>query len=301
MSPFIRLAFLPAAIAALGASIASAGEIEIRKDIPFLGPDRKEKMDAYLPATDAARPAPVVIWIHGGGWVGGSKSAQRETSICKTLAENGYAAFSIDYQLAKDPKKTEPSTNPDVAWPQNIHDCKSALRYIRREATTFGIDPTRIAVSGGSAGAHLALVLGLSGDDAALNKGGLYTDQSNKVSCIIDFYGPTVISDAKRISKFKGKDDAETEANVRAASPILHITRESPPILVAHGTKDGTCDISYSRNLVEKMKAEGTTHQYIEVEGAGHSFNFQPAQMDLRPAILEFLGKHLAKDTAAKP
>jgi acetyl esterase/lipase len=239
---------------------------------------------------------PAVIWIHGGGWVGGSKSAGRETSICRTLAENGYAAFSINYQLARD--TTKPDANPGdpaVAWPQNIYDCKSALRYIRKEAATFGVDPARIAVSGGSAGAHLALVLGLSGDDEALNKGGLYTDQSNKVSCIIDFYGPTVITDAKRIAKFTGKDDKETEANVLAASPILHVKKDSPPVLVAHGTKDGTCDISYSRNLVEKMKEVGTQHEYIEVEGAGHSFNFQPAQMDLRPAILAFLGKHLGK------
>lgn len=284
------LSLLLAPLLCFTVTIAAAGEIVIKKDIPYLGAERAEKMDAYLPAEDAFKgPAPVVIWIHGGGWMTGSKSAKREQNICRTLAEHGYAAFSIDYHLGK-----EPLTAETAPWPRNVYDCKSAVRYLRKEAAAFGIHPEKIAVSGGSAGGHLALAVGLSTKDAALNKGGLYLDQSNDVSCIIDFYGPTTI-DAKRAPRFTGKTPEETAANVIAGSPVQQVKKDSPPILVAHGTADGTCDIQHSRELVAKMKELGAVHEYLEVEGAPHSFDFQPKQQDLRPAVLEFLGKHLGK------
>ena len=272
-----------------------AGEVEVIKDIPYLGADRAEKMDAYLPKEKGEHPRPVVIWIHGGGWMTGSKSAGREQNICQTLAENGYAAFSIDYKLGKqaeekDGKEVEMT---EVPWPQNIYDCKTAVRYVRKEAARFGIDPSRIAISGGSAGAHLALVAGLSANDAKLNEGGLYTDQSNAISCIIDFYGPTLIEGEARTSKFTGKTPEETAANAKLASPVLQVKKDSPPVLVAHGTADKTTDITFSTNLVAKMEEVGTVHEYIEVPGAGHSFHLQPKQMDLRPAVLAFLAKHL--------
>lgn len=280
---------LPAPLLLLSVTFAMAGEIEIRKDIPYLGADRKEKMDAYLPADAFTRPVPVVVWIHGGGWVSGSKSAKREVNICRTLAENGYAAFSIDYHLGEE--KPGPEGAP---WPRNLHDCKSALRYIRKEAAAFGIDPARIAVSGGSAGGHLALCVGLTGEDAELKKGGLYAEQSDAVSCIIDFYGPTSV-DPKRSHRFTGKTDEETAANVFSGSPVNLVRKDSPPVLVAHGTADKTVDISHSAALVEKMKAAGTVHEYLVVEGAPHTFDLQPKQKDLRPEVLAFLGKYLGK------
>jgi len=267
-----------------------AGEIRIEKDVAFLGDGRAEKMDVYLPAEGEVKgPAPAVIWIHGGGWVGGSKSAKRELNVCRTLAENGYAAFSIDYHVAD--KNAGPE---DAPWPRNVHDCKTALRFIRKEAARFGIDPRRIGVAGGSAGAHLALAVGLTADDAELNKGGLYLDQANDVSCIIDFYGPTEI-DEKRAPRFAGKTAEETAENVRKGSPVRMVKKDSQPVLVAHGTKDELCDISHSHRLVARMKELGTVHEYIEIKDAPHTFDLQPKQMDLRPAVLAFLGKYLGK------
>lgn len=269
--------------------------IKIEKDVPYLGPDRAEKMDVYLPDTPAERPFPVVIWIHGGGWVSGSKSAAREINICTTLAKNGYAAFSIDYRLGTEVSETDPGKVPleTVPWPQNLYDCKTAVRFIRKEAARFGIDPAKIAVSGGSAGGHLALMTGISENDAELNKGGLYTDQSNDISCIIDFYGPTVVTPGRRAVRFAGKTPEETEANIEAGSPILQVKKDSPPILVVHGDNDQTVPLSHSLDLVEKMKTEGTVHQFIQVPGGKHSFHLQPKEMDLRPAVLEFLSNHL--------
>jgi len=323
---FGTLATLAGAVLMAASAPSAAADVQVQKDIPYLGSDRMQKLDAYLPsAAKFPGPRPVVIWIHGGGWSDGSKAAGREQRICRTLAENGYAAFSIDYLLTKHlskPTEAAPSSSATqgnskeateetgdddagdlrVPWPQNLYDCKTAVRFIRKEAARFNIDPNRIAVSGGSAGGHLALMVGLTGNVPELNKGGLYTEQSNNVSCIIDFYGPTEVTAGKRAKKFAGKTPEETAANLRTASPLTHVTKDSPPTLIAHGTKDGTCDIDHSRNLDKAMTAAGAVHQYIEVPGGPHSFDLQPKQMDLRPAVLEFLAKYLGSpSTTTKP
>ena len=113
------------------------------KDVTFLAPDRAEKLDVYLPtALPAGTLAPAVVWIHGGGWTGGTKNETRAAEICGTLAAAGYVAVSIDYRLG------------DGAWPTNLHDCKNAVRFLRAHAAEYHIDPKRIAVAGGSAGGH---------------------------------------------------------------------------------------------------------------------------------------------------
>jgi acetyl esterase/lipase len=313
-----------APLALVGACLATAvtaAEVAVEKDIPYLGPERAQKMDAYLPSAEkfpGARPA--VIWIHGGGWSSGSKSNKRELNVCTTLAEHGYAAFSIDYLLASHPAKPaasapaataggaegggeeaapEAAGDRPVPWPQNLYDCKTALRYIRQEAARFRIDPARIAVSGGSAGGHLALMVGLTGDDAGLNQGGLYTAQSNRVSCIIDFYGAAEVTATSRAWKFGGRTPEETAANLRLASPLTHIATGSPPTLIVHGTKDPTVPLEHSRRIDAALTAAGVPHRFIQVPEAGHAFDLQPKEMDLRPAVLEFLGRYLGE--VAKP
>jgi len=295
----------------------TASEIEVVKDIAYLGPDRMEKMDAYLPTATSPQPRPAVMWIHGGGWSTGSKSGRRESGICRTLAMHGYVAFSIDYLITRnmaksravgappsdpnDENEVDEGTESPVPWPQNLYDCKSALRYIRKESARFNCDPNRIAVAGGSAGGHLALLVGLTAQVQALNTGGLYTDQSNQVACILDFYGPTTVDAAKRVRKFAGKTPEETKANILAASPLTYVAKDSPPTLILHGTKDGTTDPAMSRNLNRRMDESGTVHQYVIVEGAGHSFDLQNSGTDLRPVVLQFLATHLAGAPATKP
>ena len=296
--------------AGLMTSVAAA-DYTVEKDIAYLGSDREQKLDAYLPSTTAfPGPRPAVVWIHGGGWSTGSKSDGREQNICRTLAEHGYAAFSIDYLLTKhltktpaaqaaggseeaEPEDAAAAGDRPVPWPQNLYDCKTAVRFIRKEAARFRIDPARIAVSGGSAGGQLSLMVGLTGDDAELNHGGLYLEQSSRVSCIIDFYGAAEVTAKKRAWKFAGKTPEETAANLRLASPLTHITKDSPPTLIAHGTKDGTVDIGDSRKIDQALAMAGVPHQFVVVPGGPHSFDLQPKQMDLRPVVLEFLGKYL--------
>src|SRR5579871_460988 len=152
-----RLFIIRACCAALvlhltcSAPAAESPDVRIEKDVAYLPPDRTEKADLYQPADDTHDHLGVVI-IHGGGWTGGDKGAARERNIGNTLAAHGYVCLSINYLLA-DPKEHK------GAWPQNIYDCKTAVRWLRANATRLHLDPKRIGAIGGSAGGHLATML----------------------------------------------------------------------------------------------------------------------------------------------
>jgi len=269
-----------------------AGEVRVVSEIPYLGENRNEKMDAWLPVGDGS-PAPAMLVIHGGGWAIGDKADHRERNFCRTLAENGIAAFSINYLLDRTEKLPDGKVRTvALGWPQNVEDCKSALRYLKAHAAEYGIDPHRIGVMGGSAGGHLALVLGTTAGVDELNKSGLYREQDNGVACILDFYGT---HDLRQFGHehFRGGTPSETEHDLDLASPVKHLSEKTPPILIVHGTGDTTIPVEVSRDLYRQAREKGVICEYIEIPDAPHSFDFQPAQRDLRAEVLAFLGKHL--------
>ena len=300
---FIALALSRfAALAALAAEPAATPRVIA--DVAYLAPGRAEKLDLYLPAPPAAgKLSPVVVWIHGGGWIGGAKGEGRAQEICTTLAGAGYVAVSIDYRLG------------DGAWPTNLHDCKNAVRFLRAHAAEYRLDPNRIGVAGGSAGGHLALMVGFTGDRAEFEPTGAatpYPGVSSGVRAVIDMYGianlltrqevdaqgaPTGKLRAPGPEKIFGSADAKA-AVYRAASPIAHLAKNSPPVLILHGTRDTTVDRAQSAELAAALKKTGVAHELVIVEGAGHTFDFEtwnrkPLARDLRLVALAFLAKHL--------
>ena len=269
--------------------------VTLLTDLDYLGPDRAEKLDAYLPDADRfPGPRPAVLLIHGGGWRICDKADARERNIGQNLAAHGYAVFSINYLLNVGEK--DPATGrlklSRLAWPQNLHDCKSALRWIRAHAARFNIDPARIATMGGSAGGHLAMLVGATANHAEINRHGLYTDQSNAVACILNFYGDYDIR-GRRVSPFAGATPAETAANEDAASPVTYIDAHTPPMFITHGTADTTIPVERSRLLAEHLRTLGVDYWYVEIGNAPHTYHLELEQMDLRPVVLSFLAKHL--------
>jgi len=283
---------------------ARAAEARFIADVSFLAPDRTEKLDIFLPTPPPdGKLSPAVVWIHGGGWTGGKRDEARAKNICGTFAAAGYVAVSTSYRLG------------DGAWPTNLHDCKNAVRYLRANATKYRIDPERIAVAGGSAGGHLALMVGFTTDKEGFEPTGsavVYPGVSSRVRAVIDLYGPAslltrVETDAKGTPNGRRKPGADFKVYgaadaddpvFRLASPVTHITKNSPPVLIFHGTIDGTVDIGQSWTLAGELARHGVAHEFVLVEGAGHTFDFEtwnklPMSRDLRPVALAFLAKHL--------
>ncbi|WP_425614188.1 alpha/beta hydrolase fold domain-containing protein [Anatilimnocola sp. NA78] len=257
-----------------GGILPAQGESPIiEKDIPYLGNDRTEKGDLYLPANrPAGVKSPAVLMIHGGGWVGGSKSAKRELNIGTTLTEHGMVGFSIDYKLGE-------KGNAMGAWPQNLHDCKTAVRWLRKNAEKYGIDPERIGVIGGSAGGHLSSMVAVTDADDRLDPKQPWGDVSCEVRCVVDLYGPIQVSgDSSGVSAI-----------------TKYLDKTDPPFLIMHGTKDTTVPVATSEQLSATVKAAGIEHELVIIEGAPHTFDLQPKQKDLRPQVMDFFKKHLLK------
>jgi acetyl esterase/lipase len=279
----------------------------VTTDLAFLAPERTEKLDLYLPEPPAAgKLSPALVWIHGGGWSGGTKTEARAKNICTTLAAAGYVAVSIDYKLGVG------------AWPTNLFDCKNAVRFLRANAARYRLDPDRIAVAGGSAGGHLALMVALTADQPDLEPGLAatpYPGVSSAVRCVINMYGITNLltrqqTDAKgnptATSKLTANSlrlfaaDSVESPILRVASPVTHVAKTSVPMLTLHGKADATVDYPQAEELERVARERGAKHELLLLDGVGHTFDLQTwnkktLPRDLRPVVLEFLTKHMGR------
>ena len=265
--------------------------VRIEKDVTYLEPDRAEKADLYLPPVfEPGKKYPGVVIIHGGGWTGGDKGARREINIGTTLASHGYVCMSINYALAKDGTHT---------FPQNIQECKRAVRWLRKNAEKFQLDADHIGAIGGSAGGHLTALLAVSGPDSGLDPD-VDAEFSCRVQAAVPMYPhcasswegkvpPKPYSSLPMFTKTLAEDPALWDS----ASPIKQLSKDDPPMLILHGTADTTTPMDQSTRLCEAAKEIGVPCELIIVEGAPHSFHLQPKQKDLRPDVLGFFDKYL--------
>lgn len=262
----------------------AAEAIRVEKDIAYLNPGRSEKADLYFPKeTPSDKLRPAVVIIHGGGWTGGDKGSSREINIGTHLALNGYVGMSINYLLAS---QTEPT------WPQNLHDCKTAVRWLRANAVRLKIDTDHIGVIGGSAGGHLAAMLALSGPGDGLDPDVPYENFSCRVQCAVDLYGPADLKDARDLHML-GSPRSEAPGLYRRASPTSYADPSDPPMLILHGTADEIVPVEQSEMLAAALKKGGVEHELVLIPDAPHAFHLQPAQCDLRPLVLGFFDRHL--------
>lgn len=301
----MRPALVPL-LALLALPVARAGDpgFTVEKDVAFLAADRTERLDVYLPAAAGGELRPGFVWIHGGGWTGGTKNEARAANVCGTLARAGYVAVSVDYRLG------------DGAWPTLLFDCKNAVRFLRAQATRYRIDPARIAVGGGSAGGHLALMVALTAGQPGLEPEGAatpYPGISSAVACGVNLYGITNILTRRQVAAdgtpgelrppedahlrvFSARDAADPV--FRLASPVHHLSPASVPLLTLHGRRDATVDYRQAEELDRMARERGARHELVMLERAGHTFDLEtwqrkPLERDLRPVLLEFLARHL--------
>jgi len=241
---------------------SSASPVFLLSEVAFLGSERKEKLDLYFPSGPVRNDRPAVVFIHGGGFTGGDKAEYRSASVSADLCRAGYVVVSCNYKLGS---KSAPGV-----WPQNISDCRNAVRWVRAHATELGVNPDKVGVAGGSAGGYLALMVGLS-DDKSGPGGDSAAKFSAKVSAVIDLYG--VVNFSKH---GKGDVPGVPASEQNSYLPELQCDAQDPAVLILHGTADTTVDIAQSEDMAKALRAAKTPYEYVVVEGAPHTFDLHP-------------------------
>ena len=246
-------------------------EVIKTRDVTYAEVDGVElKLDVVEPKrwTDSA-PLPAVVQIHGGAWVIGDKREQG-IPLLNHLAKNGYVGFNVNYRLS-----------PKVAFPEHLIDVKRAIAWIRDRADTYGIDPNRIAVTGGSAGGHLTALAALTENDPRYQPG--FEEADTSVAAAVPFYGVYDFTNEggeyePEFRKFlertvmKASFDNDRSA-FEAASPLHQVHPEAPPFLVIHGTHDSLVPVGVAQRFVARLRSVSKNSvAYAELPGAQHAF-----------------------------
>lgn len=248
-----------------------------------------QQLDVYLPGDDGSE-RPMVVFIHGGSWLEGDKADSRQMYL--PLVTAGYVVFSINYCLTD-----------EAAYPEQIYDCKAAVRWARAHAREYGGDPERIAAIGVSAGAHLAALLGTSGETKELEGNEGSDGVSSRVQAVVDWYGPSDLTlvenaegyDITPVVKLLGGEPQERMEMARLASPDAFISADDPPFLIIHGTDDPVVPFALSQLMAGMLAKAGVPVELIPVPGGKHGgFNeTQPSQDELMERVITFLDDKL--------
>ncbi|AEV82982.1 alpha/beta hydrolase [Actinoplanes sp. SE50] len=244
-------------------------------------------LDLFRP-TAVGHPLPLIVWIHGGGWLfGGNKDAAHGRIADRILAA-GFAVARVTYRLSA-----------EARFPAQLHDVKAAVRWLRRNAAGLGLDPSRFGVWGESAGGHLAALIALTGDDpdpALTGRSGV-PGVSDAVQSAVLWYAPSNLLSMAAQNHPEGRPDhdapgspesrlvggpvQELPAESAAASPVTYVTGDAPPMLLLHGADDRTVPAGQSEELHDRLAALSAPVCLRLIPGAGHRFT----GVDLDPLI----------------
>ena len=249
--------------------------IKMEKDISYISEgDEAQKLDLYLPEKAAEKPLPLIVHIHGGGWMGGSKFP----CPVALMVLRGYAVASVEYRFSQKAK-----------FPAQIQDCQAAIRWLRAHAKDYNFDTEHVGVVGGSAGGHLSALVGTAGGKNAFPKIGGSEEQSDRVQAVCDIYGPadfsTVVQQAgddknvKNIFQFNTAADPyssligtklDDKPKADAVSPVHYVSKDNPPFVILHGTHDTLVPYAQSEEFAAVLKEKGVDVWLQKLPGSGH-------------------------------
>ncbi len=271
-------------------------------NISYANLSQAQKMDIYLP--DTAGPYPVIIWIHGGGYMSGDKNIGY-LHLAKEGLKRGYAVVSINYRLTNESQH-----------PAQINDVKAAIRYIRANSIEYNLNPDKIAVWGSSAGGGLAALAGTSGNVEELQDDSLgNSNVSDQVQAVVDMKGPinfsTLLPQLQKMNNSQNKSYNYRESEhmmeklmggnvslipdqVAMANPETFISPDDPPFFIVHGSGDSLIPCEQSVDFANKLQIVlGSSKVTIEViPGADHNAAYFSTQQNINQ-ILDFLDKNL--------
>lgn len=264
------------------AAPAAKPEVKLPPGVKMLGDisyvpngDDSQKLDLYLPEKPAEQPLPLIVHIHGGGWMAGNKYPCPVVG----MVAKGYAVASVEYRFSQKAK-----------FPAQIQDCQAAIRWLRANSQQHNIDPMRVGAVGGSAGGHLSALVGTSGGKKAFAPIGGNEEQSDRVQAVCDIFGPanfsTVMQQAdddknvRNIFTFNSPKDpyshligVSLEGNKEktdAVSPVHYVSKDTPPILILHGTHDALVPLAQSEEFAAALKDKGVEVWLQKLPGSGH-------------------------------
>lgn len=290
-----RTILLVAAVASISSAMAqlsptatwathTANEYQVYPNLTYLTASNYElKLDIYK-RRDTTGPQPTLIFIHGGGWVNGTK----EQSLMAVMPwfEMGWNVVNVEYRLAR------------VALaPAAVEDCLCALRYIAAQAKTYDIDTTRLVVTGESAGGHLALTTGMIPESAGLDRQ-CPGAPLPKVAAIIDWYGIVDVNDLLDGDNRKTYAVAwlgslpNREEVARRVSPMTYVRPGLPPVLAIQGDADPTVPYQHSVRLTAALTKVGVANQLVTIPGGKHGGFTPDERTRIYVAIREFLAKN---------
>lgn len=250
------------------------------------------RMDLFVPGVSVPRPLPVAVHVHGGGWVSGSRTrGVWFAEIRDALLARGYLVVSVDYRLA-----------PEHLWPAQIHDVKCAIRHLRANASTYGLDPERIGVWGASAGGQLVGLLGTAGGADGFDVGGEFPGVSSRVQAVVamspitDFTTPVeLFDDYSRV--FATWPDPDSPEMVQA-SPVTHVTTDDSPFFFVAGEDDTLVLPAQSARLDQLLRSAGIQSSLLMIHNADHGLRpttapIDPGMEEVIDRIGDFLDRHL--------
>jgi acetyl esterase/lipase len=265
----VRIRRLVLVTIALGAlpGIARAQEARSHRDVVYATADGKDlALDLHMPA-GVERP-PLLVWVHGGRWMTGTKAQVRMEFVA-----HGIATASLDFRQST-----------EARFPVMVHDIKAAIRFLRANADAYGYRADRIAIAGASSGAHLAALVGVTNGHRELEGTlGAHAGESSAVQAIVSYYPATNLTTIldqstpfglgvrrPALEALLGALPEQAPALAELASPVAHVDAEDPPLLLLHGDQDPQMPINQSHELEGAYERRGLDVQLDVVHGAVH-------------------------------
>ena len=273
-----------------------ARSVKVERGVVFHREDkRRVRLDVYRSRDGAptGELLPAVIQVHGGGWILGSR-AEQGIPLLNHLAANGWVGFNVDYRLS-----------PRATLPDHVIDIKRAIAWVREHADEYGVDPGRIAITGGSAGGHLCALAALTPGDRSLQPG--FEEADTSVMAAVPFYG---LYDLAAVDLYRRYHDWLFEKVVlkasieddprlyRDVSPTHRVTGDAPPFLIFHGDQDSLVPVEDARAFTKRLEdASSNPVLYVEMPGAEHAFDIFPSLRTAR--VVECIERFLRLEAAA--
>jgi acetyl esterase/lipase len=237
--------------------------------------------DIYVPEHDEADAAPLIIWVHGGGWKDGNRKAW--PGILRQLAR-GYAVMSVEYTLT--------GAGPDKAsFPTQIKDIKAAIKWARANGDEYGFDASRIVIAGISAGGHLSALAGCTNGMKEFEYEELYAGFSSDVHGVVDLLGPsdlyeyisetTIDEVVLALRQLTDCEDSMLKDKLIYASPVTYIDGTEPPFLIMHGDKDTLVNMKQSEILHKRLVEKGVDSTLYIIKGLPHAYFEEPKAFQL--------------------